>query len=33
MNLRGLWNSLRSAPVVIDETAVVAAEAPDPRHV
>lgn len=29
MNLRGLWNSLRSAPVIVDETAAVAAEAPN----
>jgi glycosyltransferase involved in cell wall biosynthesis len=33
MNLRGLWNSLRGAPIIVDESAVVATEAPDPRHV
>lgn len=33
MNLRGLWNSLRSAPVIVDEVAAVAAEAPEGKHV
>jgi len=33
MHLRGLWNSLRNAPVVVDETAIVVAEAPDAKHV
>lgn len=33
MNPRGLWNSLRSAPVIVDEIATIAAEAPEGRHV
>jgi glycosyltransferase involved in cell wall biosynthesis len=33
MNLRGLWNSLRSAPVIVDEIATVATGAPEGRHV
>jgi hypothetical protein len=33
MNPRGLWNSLRSAPVVVDERAAVDTEAPEAKHV
>jgi glycosyltransferase involved in cell wall biosynthesis len=32
MHPRGLWNSLRGAPVIVDENAVVAAEARDTKH-
>jgi glycosyltransferase involved in cell wall biosynthesis len=33
MNLRGLWNSLRSTPVIVDETAAVDVEAPEAKRV
>jgi len=33
MNPRGLWSSLRSAPVVVDERAAVDTEAPEAKHV
>jgi glycosyltransferase involved in cell wall biosynthesis len=33
MHLRGLWNSLRAGPVIVDDTAAATAETPEGTHV
>ena len=33
MNPRGLWSSLRSVPVIVDESAAVTTETAEGKHV